>query len=584
MPVQFENPTQYLSSNSKSVDCSNWWDFSMSKRLDNSVTNLLPGESIIVAWTYNQRILTLYEWFMVIITLGLYYIKTQVYSRKNHLITIYLTNRRIIGKEKIYESVGWFCIKYTLHENQASYNLNDLAYVCAEHRVARMLSPSNVFFEMHFSQYPAAFHRPGEHENQSNDFFSKFLKAWESEALKLEDVEIDSTPVLEFIQSQDVMASATGQVSSLSEIGNTASKYISDWQGLVMTLCKAAMKPVPSKSMHGPEENARVLSVDIDLSQDPLALLRMNRFLHLLNECLPERGDVVDPNQLDIRQAIPMVTSPTHLNRGDRSSYQSENGRFYINRRYLHLPKSEKVLDVCPDNPRFTYDDMKALLLSGGLYIFTLWNKLAYRSSYMLTDSRLIRHAMRLSKVDNNVLHSRLEMWYLVQADAQFTVTKDDRMFFGLLETNKGHAVSVATDHFGTLNFECNDGAFALKVVRTLMHDIDSRTESLAHIPGENWRTLLSSRGHVNEARLTLLAVHTDGDEHVDGTLHAAVPVSFCTTFRTCGLRPRPHCTITVTDRGVYIENYQQNCLNSVGLMCVFFSFASYYLIADSNY
>ncbi len=85
---------------------------------------------------------------------------------------------------------------------------------------------------------------------------------------------------------------------------------------------------------------------------------------------------------------------------------------FNILNRLWSLHPYEIVTDVIPDNPLWRCTDTLYTVLTGGLYyLLSVRIKMQYRSGYMLTSHRLVRHTLRTHK--GSIVYSNLEFYFL---------------------------------------------------------------------------------------------------------------------------------------------------------------------------
>lgn len=159
------------------------WKFALSPRLENGAKSLAPEEKIMASWTYTSTNMSFEEWIYTIFTFGIYWLATRCYLRRRHTYSIFVTDRRVIVKEEMFQSVGLMCLEKMLLEDQASYSITDLKYVCTEQNGEQFFGmvPPSVTLDLYFKNAPAwvslppSIYQPG-----SKMFEEPFFKAFET--------------------------------------------------------------------------------------------------------------------------------------------------------------------------------------------------------------------------------------------------------------------------------------------------------------------------------------------------------------------------------------------------------------------
>lgn len=530
----------YVSPSAKIVMEANRWGFPMSfdLRRETTTTHLATGEYIVAEYRWNAHVLSFKEWLLCFATLGYYYFLTRCVIRRNHRYSVLVTNLRVMTKEEFYQikGCGWVYVEKAV-ENQTSFKLSELSYIMSEKRGATLLGwkPSIVNLEIHFGEYP--------------------ISPSSSGIRRVSDVidQINAT--------NDTLNQLLGYAQDFSSIAWDYLKWL--WEmtkEIILTPAETS-----GEANRNGDGNAQILSISVELVQDPEAFEQLQKIVQAIIDHLPARNFAADVTpEEDLRPSLIHVDQTTAVNAGNGATYGSDKtGAFTVNTHLLYLHPSERVKDVCPNNYMFTCQHLLYMYATLGLYYVMLWDLVTYSTSFMVTDRRLVKHSLRLSIVDHKVLHHRLDMWFPDEADGSYVVNQGNDVRGCAKGTTE---LSVETDKKGTLNIVLNSYEFALKLAGHLTATLPRRGEHVSVLPQETYQSARMTR----RGLLTKLALLPD--EHVDACENAYLRNSACCNALTCGLRKVLKTTLTTTDRGVYVESYQQNSKGFYGRTLVFYA------------
>ncbi|CAE7494678.1 unnamed protein product [Symbiodinium microadriaticum] len=230
------------------------------------------------------------------------------------------------------------------------------------------------------------------------------------------------------------------------------------------------------------------------------------------------------------------------------SDKYGKDGGFFVLRRMWDLLDGEVVYDVLPTNYRISWRDLILCVITAGLYyLFRLHGRRRCRQSYMLTDRRLVSHAVRKAVCGSTVIYSCLQMWFLCPT-LSFTIMRKKKSCCKY----KSEFVTDST-RFGVLNLDmCNEPFMCtyLQVVGAL-----STSAAEKRVEAGSSKALIHDVAEMKQARFCQLFLEAGGEATL-GVLGSTFPVA-CLQ-RLCWRQP-VHCVLAVTSSAIYLEVYTKS-------------------------
>lgn len=172
------------------------WKFNMDRDLSNAQLSKLPGEEVLASWKFRSTSMSQTEWIATILTCGFYYFCTRILLKRVRNYSIHISDKSILVKEEMFEEQ--FGCMNILMENQVTFPIKSLAYVCVEETQSRLcnLMPASVALEMRFGRYPKDSEVP---ETTYQSLFQIFIKPFaDASKFALKNafgIDFDSNPI-----------------------------------------------------------------------------------------------------------------------------------------------------------------------------------------------------------------------------------------------------------------------------------------------------------------------------------------------------------------------------------------------------
>lgn len=170
--------------------------FNMERDLSNAQLSKLPGEEVLACWKFRSTSMSQSEWIATILTCGFYYFCTRILLKRVRNYAVHVSDKSILVKEEMFEE-KFGCINI-LMENQVTFPIKSLAYVCVEETQSRLcnLMPASVALEMRFGRYPKDSEVP---ETTYKSIFQIFVKPFaDASKYALKNafgIDFDSNPI-----------------------------------------------------------------------------------------------------------------------------------------------------------------------------------------------------------------------------------------------------------------------------------------------------------------------------------------------------------------------------------------------------
>jgi hypothetical protein len=154
-------------------DQKNPWKFNLNRDLSGAELSRLPNEEILASWRFASSSMSQTEWVASFLTFGLYYFCTRILLKRNRKYAIHVTEKSVFVKEEMFES-RCGCTSM-LMENQVTFPIKTLAYICSEDTKSRLsgLIPESVSLGMRFGRFPTDSEMA---ETSNRSLFELFLK------------------------------------------------------------------------------------------------------------------------------------------------------------------------------------------------------------------------------------------------------------------------------------------------------------------------------------------------------------------------------------------------------------------------
>jgi hypothetical protein len=389
--------------------------FKLSPELESGQFALVQDEIAQAKWTFISTAMSQIEWFVTIVTFGLYYFITRVLLQRKRKYAVHVTNKSVHIKEEMFEK-QFFCLKL-LMENQVTYPISSLAYVCAEEVAPRLYGfvPTKVACEMRFGRYPVDSQVPITiYRSNLQIMFEPFTIASKFAFQQAFGINFDANPIELVVQLLHAVP-----LMSIPHMWFVWAGFfgLSLFYQIIQVIRDMTMAALMDPNI-GPRQaigaiDATYFRVEADVSEDPTCQESMRSVLHAIAEALPNRHIVragIQPRQNASRMVnIPIGGKARELNL--KKKYEDGgNDEYAVPEDYLHLSSTETVYDICPTNPGWSSSDVKRMFLTFGAYYFTdIAGHINHRRNIYFTSHRTIQHSLLIE--GSQVTHSRLDFW-----------------------------------------------------------------------------------------------------------------------------------------------------------------------------
>uniref|UniRef100_A0A7S0XDW7 Uncharacterized protein n=1 Tax=Chromulina nebulosa TaxID=96789 RepID=A0A7S0XDW7_9STRA len=520
------------------------WKFALSPNLENGALSLAPEEVILYTWNYKSTALSQDEFITSILTFGIYYFITRIYKRRRRVYKIIITNNRVIIKEEMFESTGFCALEKQLIEDQSSYPITALRYICTEQidKLFCGLFPPSVVLEIHFTNIPSWSKLP----ESSYIGGSVYLKKAFIGAFK------DSYGI-------DFNASI---VDRTGQIANNSSSLINPFNliffgayffyylltglfsGILDTIRAFYNDPIVGSRQVNGTLNAKVFRWEADTSQDPQCSEHVQGVLKAISGQLKKTPIIPSEVNSELHRSVKIYDSFDSFSplntRGDYGSY---SGFVYYNN-IFPLKSDDVIRDIAQDNPVFTWSDVWSIINTFGIYYFTdLHNKLTnWTTNYVVTDSVIVRQQIVVAPVKRSVHYSRADIWIPEFCDFSF-ISESPEPFCGV-KSNQSNTFAAGSYFYG-IEFESRSLAFGSNLLKYLT----SKTEKFDYS--------LTTNTKLTDAEFTQSLLHLN--ETVDSSIKSTPKFPCCYCVLSCGLISSNHDVFTATSHGLYLESYQNS-------------------------
>jgi hypothetical protein len=526
------------------------WGFSLTPGLEGGKLCLAPDEQIVSSWSYDCKALTTKEWWATFFTCGLYYLISRIYYKRSRTYSLYITNKRMIVKEEFFENYGCMCPVKTLLENQSSYPIAQVKYVCVEHQSEKFfgLIPRSVTLEIQVVSAPAWNSLPP----IGYEYGSGFLIKASLHSIKATygiDYEAPATTIIRQIAAAS---------SKLSDPSTLLYLVIQFFIGIGLQCFYYALDigkllsgtPVEGSKQVVGHNNAHIFRWEANIESDPECETNLQNVLTSLTERLPTNQSLSPDMAPDLDRKMKYLDgfkdkmSAVNQNR-DYGDY--EGFVYYTN--MMPLVVGEVFCDACADNYVFTWEDVLKLITTiGSYYHFVLSDKLNHWTvSYYLTDRRLIRQQLLFAPMSNKMKYARSEFWFVeTTATACFHRPEKDATFG--IRAREGSSFIVGNDTF-SLDFRIRCEEFGFRLLKCMMSHRTKRAKSERKIaPSEELQA---------EAPMTLKLM--ERDERIESVAFSAPKMGSCICLLSGGFSNFPRSVLTLTNYGMYLEGHDNS-------------------------
>lgn len=529
------------------------WAFELNPGLE-SVSQFVrsPDEEVKSSWTFISTAMNQSEWIATFVTFGLYYLITRVLLKRTRKYAVHVTNKAIHIKEEMYE-IQFYCMKL-LTENQVTYPVVSLAYVCAEDMGPRLwgLIPATVACEVRFSQYPVDSQIPATlYRSNLQIILEPFRTAAKYAFKNAFGVDFDANPVqlvLSLIHAVPLMSTPHMWLVWAGFFGLSlfyqATYAIRDMIFVFVTDPNVGPRQVVGIM------DATCFRLEADISEDPTCRESLRAMVRAIANALPNRH-IVRPEV----KPRPNANNIAYVDAGDKprdvnnkKRYNDDGGEYAVLGDYLHLSSEEVVYDICAMNPKMSSGDMYRIIMTLGLYYYTdIAGYINHRRNTMFTGHRTITHSVLIENAE--VVHSRLEFWV---ADA-FTN-------MAVVDFRKRSSFRATANSFGWLSFELrlHQQNFMMFLFRSYFRPRFQasmvRRPGLTYMTREDW----AANANLKEKCIITASALEATSELLDCAVHSPQKInSFMEyIYGCCCCLPVPQTAITSTNECMYVESF----------------------------
>jgi len=523
------------------------WKFALSPNLENGALSLAPEEVILYTWNYKSTALSQDEFITSILTFGIYYFITRIYKRRRRVYKIIITNNRVIIKEEMFESTGFCALEKQLIEDQVSYPLAAVRYICTEQIGEKFcgLFPPSVVLEIHFKSNPSWAELPylsygGGSQILKRAFINAFKLAYGIDLLakaldKVKQIALNSSK-LQYPHYAIIFAAYFGAFLLFEFLKHVAS-----------LLLAAYSDPIIGSYQVTGQLDAKVFRWEADTKQDPGCKDNVLGVLKALSGQFKKNPIIPSDVNPDLNKSVGILDSfDSFKPLNSRSEYGNYSGFNYYNN-IFPLKAGDTIREIASDNPVFTWSDFWAIINSLGFYYFSdLHNKLTnWTVNYVVTDTGIIRQQIVLAPAKRTIQFARADVWLTDNCDFLYVI-EGPKPFCGINKEDTNLFIAGSKSY--SVELEIRSLEFGTKLLKYLTSKVEKYDYNLC---------LMYETADLANAPYTKSLIHSN--ETIDSSVKSSPKDPLLVYIANCGLNTTSNDVFTATSHGLYLETFESS-------------------------